>query len=216
MSVAHRPLALIAVREPALRAGIRLALEPRIECAVAERPSDAFDLLQREHPDVCFVDSDGESGAGRMIELIRRIDPRAPVVTLAHTLDEQEFLHAVRLGAIGYLSESVALDRLPVVVESVLRGEAVVPRALVRRLCDEVQNVGRSWVHAGGDWVRLTHREAEVLDLLRQGLATHEIADRLGIADVTVRRHRSSLYAKLGIHSPRELAQALAADVQGA
>jgi two-component system, NarL family, response regulator DesR len=52
--------------------------------------------------------------------------------------------------------------------------------------------------------VTLTSREWEVLELLRQGLTTRDIAGRLAIADVTVRRHIGRVLAKLGVSSRKE------------
>ena len=51
----------------------------------------------------------------------------------------------------------------------------------------------------GRSVVDLSRRESEVLDLLRRGLATAEIADRLDISPVTVRRHLSLVLGKLGV-----------------
>lgn len=203
MSVREHPLALVATQEPALRAGIRLVLEPRMQCIVAESPAEAVTLAERAHPDVCFVDGDTE--ALNILEEITRIAPDSAIVVLAHTLDEEQFVQVLRAGANGYLSHGVSPERLPAVVDSVLRGEAVVPRILVRRLCEELRSGGPRRVRADGGWVKLTRRETEVLDLLRQGLQTHAIARRLGLADVTVRRYRSSLFAKLRVHSVGEL-----------
>ena len=53
--------------------------------------------------------------------------------------------------------------------------------------------------------VDITQREAEVLDLLGQGLGTAAIAERLGLAPVTVRRHISMLEQRLGVRSREEL-----------
>jgi len=57
----------------------------------------------------------------------------------------------------------------------------------------------------GGRRVELTPREWEVLEALRQRMSTGEIAQLLGIADVTVRRHVGGLYEKLGVRSRSEL-----------
>ena len=51
---------------------------------------------------------------------------------------------------------------------------------------------------AGGRGPQLTAREWEVLDLMRERLATREIAARMFVSDVTVRRHVSALLRKLG------------------
>jgi two-component system nitrate/nitrite response regulator NarL len=53
---------------------------------------------------------------------------------------------------------------------------------------------------------QLTQREKEVAALAAAGLPAKEIADRLGIAQGTVKRHLRNIYAKLGIHSQVKLA----------
>jgi two-component system response regulator DesR len=55
----------------------------------------------------------------------------------------------------------------------------------------------------------LTTREWEAVELLRQGLPTREIATQLGISQVTVRRHLSAAYAKLGVTSRASALQLL-------
>ena len=89
--------------------------------------------------------------------------------------------------------------RLGAALRGVLSGEAALPRALVARLIGEFRAVERRpslpFVRERG--AKLTTREWEVLDLLRDGSTTAAIAHRLGVADVTVRRHVSAILAKL-------------------
>ena len=203
MAAEEHPLALVATQEPALRAGIQLVLEPEMRCIVAESPAEAVALAERVQPEVCFVDADAETLP--TLERMARIAPHSAVVVLAHTADEEQLVQVLRAGADGYLPHSVSPDRLPAVVDSVLRGEAIVPRVFVRRLCEELRRSRPRRIRADGGWVTLTRREAEVMDLLGQHLRTHEIARCLGVADVTVRRHRSSLFTKLHVHSEDEL-----------
>jgi DNA-binding NarL/FixJ family response regulator len=93
------------------------------------------------------------------------------------------------------------------VVEAALRGEPAVPRNFVSSLLDELRDQGRgrrSVAIAGRRRVELTSREWEALDLLRQGRSTREIAAELRISQVTVRRHLSTAYTKLGVSSRLE------------
>lgn len=207
-----RPSTLIAAREPGLRADVRAALEPVFACWEADGPAAAVDLARRLQPDVCFVDADqnGNGSAIRTTELIHEVHPRAQVVVLCGSSTEAEFLRALRAGADGYLPRTIDLARLPGIVQGLLRGEPAIPRLLVRRLVDELRHSGRRRIEtADGVAVELTRREAEVLDQLREGLPTHAIAHRLGIADATVRRHRAALLAKLGVKTKAELVRLL-------
>ena len=75
------------------------------------------------------------------------------------------------------------------------------PANLVTRLIDEFRERGRRKrvVLAHQPAVELRQREWEVLELLREGLSTAEIAKRLFIADVTVRSHVSAILKKLRV-----------------
>jgi len=81
--------------------------------------------------------------------------------------------------------------------------EAVVPRSMVLELVLELQGGG-----TGADG--LTSRESQVLGMLRRGHKTGEIADRLAIAPVTVRRHISELVRKMGVENRAALTESLA------
>jgi DNA-binding NarL/FixJ family response regulator len=83
----------------------------------------------------------------------------------------------------------------------VLDGTAVLPRSLVTKLVQEFRRRDqRGWMPlARRRDVELTSREWEVLELLRDGLTTGEIAGRLFIATTTVRRHIGSILKKLHV-----------------
>jgi PAS domain S-box-containing protein len=74
-----------------------------------------------------------------------------------------------------------------------------------RTLIEKLANVRRANVSdAGAQLADLTTRERDVFDLLCEGLADKEIANRLGLAPNTVRNHVATIYAKLGVHSRGE------------
>jgi DNA-binding NarL/FixJ family response regulator len=106
-------------------------------------------------------------------------------------------LEVVRAGAMGYLLKGMDPDRLRYAIIGVTNGEAAVPRTLVARLMREFRLRERRRSLIGS--ARLTARELGVLEQLADGATTREIAETLGISDVTVRRHVSSVLAKLGV-----------------
>ena len=74
------------------------------------------------------------------------------------------------------------------------------PRVLVARLIREIQRMGRGpMLDGGGGLVELTPRQWEVLNLMADRLSTAEIAARLLVSPVTVRRHVSAILEKLGV-----------------
>jgi DNA-binding NarL/FixJ family response regulator len=204
---------LIAADHLATRTGFRLALGDAAECSEADDAETAVVAAVRNQPDVCVVDFDPPVRAIRAAAEIATKVPRAAVVVMTRKIDEEEFIAAVRAGAIGYLLEGVDPARLPFVIRSVMRGEAAVPRAFVPRLIEEFRGRERRRRHLDlyeHQRVELTGREWEVVDLLRKGLSTRAIAELLGISAVTVRRHISAVHGKFGVQSRAELLQLLA------
>jgi DNA-binding NarL/FixJ family response regulator len=212
-SVSVAPRVLIAESDSATRTGIRLALEGAgIEvCGEVEGTAELVDAVARFEPDVCLVDvSLAGGGMSAAAEICVR-EPTPAVVILADALDEEEFLLAMRIGAVGYLPMSISGARLPAVVRAVLVGELAIPRGLVPMLIHRLRERGtRRHVRVPHRRaVDLTSREWEVLDLMRDGLSTREIAGRLVISDVTVRRHIGAVLKKLQVQSRAEALELL-------
>ena len=195
---------LIAADHVPTRTGLRLALEPGALCTEASDSASAVSAAVRDRPDVCLLDFAAPgSGLHAVSEIVARA-PGVPCIVLTHRTAEDEFLAAMRAGASGYLSDAVDPTRLPFVIAGVVRGEAAVPRHFVARLIAELRGrarTRRTLYLSPERSVELTSREWETIELLRQGLTTREIAVQLGISQVTVRRHLSSAYAKLGVAS---------------
>ncbi len=208
----RRTHVLIAAERLPMRAGLRFALEPGARCTEAANAESAVDTAVRERPDVCLLGLDAAgSGICAAAEIVSRV-PSAAVILLTRRLDEEEFMAAVRLGASGYLPQSLDLARLPYVVRDALRGEPAVPRRFVSRLLDELRarERRRSVVLPGKGRIALTAREWEVVELLLRRATTSEIARELGVAPVTVRRHLGSVERKVGVTTRAEVAELLA------
>ena len=205
---------LIAAERLPTRVGLRLALEPEARCTEAADAESAVVAAVRDHPDVCLLGL-GRSGEGLRVanEIVTRV-PSAAVILLTNELDEEEFMAAVRAGASGYLTNSLDPARLPHVVRGALNGEPAVPRRFVSRLLDELKTRERrrSVVLAGKGRVALTTREWEVVELLLRSATTSEIAEELGVAPVTVRRHLGSVERKLGVTTRAEVVALLTAE----
>lgn len=183
---------LIADWEPT-RQGIRMALNGAVQvCAEADDAEHAIRAAKREQPDVCLVGQDIPGGATAAIRGVCRAAPNAAVVLLTQSHDVDDLLESIRAGAVGYVPGAVDAERLRRVVRAIAAHEAVVPRSMVLELLLELRGGG-----PGTD--ALTTREAQVFGMLRRGQTTAEIADRLAIAPVTVRRHISQLVRKLGV-----------------
>jgi DNA-binding NarL/FixJ family response regulator len=196
---------LIADDHPPTRTGVRIALEKGgLEvCAEASDAKGALEAALRERPDACLLDVRMPGGGPAAASSITTRLPQTVVLMLSVSREEGDLLESLRRGAVGYLLKDMNPTRLSAAVRGALYGEAVVPRVMLPQLLAELRDLPDQRDRPPG-LHGLTRREWEVLKLLCDGASTEEIADRLLLSPVTVRRHVSRMLAKLGVSSRAE------------
>jgi two-component system NarL family response regulator len=202
------PRVLVAESGLGIRRGIRLALEAAglIVCSEVGHAEHAIEEAVRARPDICLLDLRLPGGGLHAAARICGRVSETAVVILADEVSDDELFDALRIGACGFVLKSINHARLPHVLRGVLRGEAALPRQLVGRLALEFKERARRRHIAlpNTRGVELTTREWEIVDLLRQGLTTRHVAERLGVAQVTVRRHVGDVVKKLHVQNRAE------------
>jgi DNA-binding NarL/FixJ family response regulator len=197
---------LIADDQPLQRFGFRMLLESQDDMTVvgeAANGAEAVRMTAELAPDVALMDVRMPGLDG--IEATRRIvatGGRTRILILT-TFDLDEYAYAgLRAGASGFLVKDAQPEELLSGIRAVASGDAVVAPSLTRRLLD-------AYVHhlptsAGpGDspdprLAALTDRETEILRVLGQGWTNTEIAERLHLAESTVKTHVGRILAKTG------------------
>jgi DNA-binding NarL/FixJ family response regulator len=215
-SAATPPRVLIADDHPPTRAGVRMALErDGIEvCAETASASQAIEEALRERPDLCLLDVHMPGGGPAAAATISTRLPGTVVVMLTVSSEDEDLFESLRRGAVGYLLKDMSPTSLATAVRAALQGEAVLPRALAGRLVEEFRQdrpAARLAKRLHQD-AELTRREWEVLELLCEGAGTSEIARRLFLSPITVRRHVSAIVTKLGASSRAEAVRIAMAD----
>ena len=194
---------LVADDHPPTRAGVRMALDANgfEVCAEVGDALSAIEAARRELPDVCLLDIHMPGDGIHAAEAISRELPETAVVMLTVSRTDADLFDALRAGASGYLLKDIDPARLPLALHGVLEGEAALPRQLVALLIEEFRERKRRRriPLRGRRSAELTDREWEVLELMRQGCSTEEIAGRLFISPVTVRTHVSAILRKLHV-----------------
>ncbi len=193
---------LLAEPDAPTRAGIRFALEDA-GLEICGEPLDArsaVDIAIRELPDACLIDEGLRGGALVAVDAIYRRLPETKLIMLTEAEEPMSLLQSIRAGADGYVRKDLDPTRLPATIHGVLDGEAALSRRLTYRLLVSLRMRarGRSAPTTPGG-PSITDRELEVLELMTEGLRTSQIAAALSISEVTVRRHVSSVVAKLGV-----------------
>jgi len=134
--------------------------------------------------------------APREMANLRRLcreTPRSAVIVVTSASTGTGVRRALDAGASGVVFEPDLERTLVTAVRAVAIGQSVVPRKL----------------RAGVERPVLSHRERQVLELVRKGLTNAQIAERLFLAESTIKSHLASLFAKFGVHSRKEVAIAV-------
>lgn len=192
---------LIADDHAPTRLGIRYALEHSdfdVCVEVASAPA-AVEAALHERPDLALLDIHMPGNGILAARQIAASLPSTAVVMLTVSLDDADLFDALVAGAKGYLLKDIDPDRLPHALRDVLAGEAALPRGLVAKLITEFRHRESTGVRPHGALAALTTREWEVLDLMRRGLTTAQIATHLFVSPVTIRTHVSAVLHKLHV-----------------
>jgi two-component system, NarL family, response regulator LiaR len=124
---------------------------------------------------------------------IRALGVRSRVLMLTSFEGHEYLLDALRAGANSYLLKDTAPADLVAAIEATARGESVLHPRIAAAMVDLVRQRDASQRDA------LTERESGVLALIADGLSNAAIAERLGIAEKTVKNHVSSVLDKLDV-----------------
>jgi DNA-binding NarL/FixJ family response regulator len=195
-----------------VRTGFRMILadEDGIEVVgEAANGREGLESAARLRPDVIVMDirmpvMDGVEATRRLVSGGAGSGPRVLVLT---TFDgDEHVLEALRAGASGFLLKDVAPTDFVRAIRVVAAGDALIAPSVTRRLLDRFARLSIPADERYADALRqLTAREQEVLRLVAQGLSNGEIADRLTLAEPTVKTHVSHLLMKLDLRDRAQL-----------
>lgn len=187
---------LVVDDHPVVREGIAAMVEQQPDLHVVAEAADglaALALWRRHRPHVTLLDLEMDRLGGiATVQAIRAEDPQARVIILTTYDLEEDIFQAVRAGACGYLLKDVPRLELLQAIRRVHAGEKILPPAIAAKLVERLSGEAP------------TAREADVLRHLAQGLANKEIAERLAVAEATVKTHVNSLMQKLHASSRTE------------
>jgi two-component system nitrate/nitrite response regulator NarL len=168
--------------------------------------ADAGSALRRAQelqPDLILLDNHLPGVAGvDALPSLHEAAPRARILMLTVSEDEQDLAAALRGGASGYLLKTIEGDALIAAIARAMRGESVVAGEMTGKLVAAYRDAMAPAAPAAGSKItQLSPREQEILRAIARGASNKEIGRELGIAETTVKIHVQHVLRKLDVSS---------------
>ncbi|MFI8905487.1 response regulator [Streptomyces albidoflavus] len=213
-STASEPIRVFILDDhEVVRRGVRDLLEAEEGIAVVGEASDARQALARvpaTRPQVAVLDvrlGDDAGGDHAGIEVCRELRARMPelVCLMLTSFDDDEALFdAIMAGASGYVLKQINGADLVSAVRTVASGTSMLDPRTTARVMARLRGGGPADPRPAEPEQpsvldRLSPREREILELIGEGLTNREIAERLYLAEKTVKNRISAILSKLGV-----------------
>lgn len=211
MSAVPRIRVLIADDQALFREGLRTLLSTRPEVEVVAEAANGLEALAMAaqlQPAVVLMDlqmpeMDGVQATARM----RDRHPDIPVLVLTTFDDDANLFGALRAGAAGYLLKDVSSETLVAALQAATRGESFLQSTVTGRVVAAFARLmEEGGVRADALVLPLSPREREILAQLGTGASNKEIADRLNLAEGTVKNHVTNILSKLDVRDRTQAA----------
>jgi DNA-binding NarL/FixJ family response regulator len=182
-----------------VRRGLRELLEAEDDLHVVGEAGTASDALARippTRPDVAVLDVRLPDGNG--VEVCREVRSRHPEIRclmLTSFSDDEALFQAIMAGAAGYLLKQVRGNDLVAAVRQVARGQSLLDPAITTQVLERLRRGNEEDERLA----HLTPQERNILELIAEGLTNRQIAERVHLAEKTVKNYVSNLLAKLGM-----------------
>jgi DNA-binding NarL/FixJ family response regulator len=182
-----------------VRRGLRELLEAEDDLHVVGEAGTAADALARippTRPDVAVLDVRLPDGNG--VEVCREVRSRHPEIRclmLTSFSDDEALFQAIMAGAAGYLLKQVRGTDLVAAIRQVARGQSLLDPAITTQVLERLRRGNEEDERLA----HLTPQERNILELIAEGLTNRQIAERVHLAEKTVKNYVSNLLAKLGM-----------------
>jgi DNA-binding NarL/FixJ family response regulator len=202
---------VIADDQALFREGLRTLLSTRPDMDVvgeASEGDEAVALVEKLRPDVVLMDlqmprADGIQATAR----IRERWPEIPVLVLTTFDDDANLFGALRAGAAGYLLKDVSSETLISAIQAAARGESFLQSTVTGRVVGAFARLMESdGPKADALVLPLSARERDILTLVGTGASNKEIANRLCLAEGTIKNHVTNILAKLDVRDRTQAA----------
>jgi two-component system, NarL family, response regulator DevR len=189
-----------------VRRGIRELLEAEGDIVVVGESGLAQEATRRIpalRPDVAILDGRLPDGSGiDVCRDVRSVDPSIRALILTSYDDDDALFAAIMAGAAGYILKQVRGNDFVDTVRRVAAGQSTLDPSVTAQVLERV----RTGPPRDKELEALTDQEQKILQLIGEGLTNRQIAERMYLAEKTVKNYVSSMLAKLGLTSRTQAA----------
>ena len=182
-----------------VRHGLRELLERDGDIEVVGESGLAEEAIRRIpalRPHVAVLDARLPDGSGiDVCRDVRSQDPTIQALILTSYDDDEALFSAIMAGAAGYVLKQIRGNDLVDAVRRVAAGQSLLDPAVTARVLDRL----RAGPEEDKALAPLTDQERRILELIGEGLTNRQIAERMFLAEKTVKNYVSSLLGKLGM-----------------
>ncbi len=182
-----------------VRRGVKDLLEAEADLEVVGEAGTADEALARippTRPDVAVLDVRLPDGDG--VQVCREIRSRHPEVQclmLTSFADDEALIQAIMSGASGYVLKQIKGADIVEAVRVVSKGQSLLDPSVTARVLERL----RKGSEDDELLARLSPQERNILRLIADGLTNRQIAERVHLAEKTVKNYVSNMLAKLGM-----------------
>lgn len=208
---------LLCEDQTLMRQGLRTILELEPGFQVVGEAADGEEAVRQYHklcklgngPNIVLMDIQMPRMSGvQATAVLTTNDPTARVIILT-TFDYEDYVFdAIKAGAMGYLLKDVPANELVATIHQVHAGEPSIQPKIANKLLLEFGRKGHSAARTSSapEQDELSPREIEILSLLAEGASNRKIAEKLVLAEGTVKNHVSNILSKLHIENRTQAA----------
>ncbi len=195
---------LIADDHAVFRRGLKETigeLFPKVTFGEAKTAQETVECVRRQDWEIVILDISmpGKSGLD-ILDDVRRLRPKLPVLFLSMHPEEQYARRALKSGAAGYLTKDSIPEELKEAVRRILTGGRYVSATLAERLAFDLRKGADTPLHE-----LLSTREFQVLRMIASGKSVKEIANDIALSVKTVSTYRARILQKTGMKTTAEL-----------
>ena len=188
-----------------LREGMTSMVKNRRDLRIVAASENLEDVLPRAkelEPDVVLLGLNShDHNSSRDVEIVKKKIPQSKLILMGVTPTRRHIFRLVKSGLSGLLLKDATFDEFLKTVRSVAEGTMVIPPQLISSLFSQVGRDATRDRNVQFSDPRMTRREREVIELIREGLSNKEIAQTLHIATYTVKSHVHNILTKLALRS---------------